>query len=102
MVDIQSIPRLHRRAFEAYEKYCAIKEEEKRLNARLQELTKARKQEEATLATQFGTGDSRRLPNNIILTRKVITVPDKIVTPDMVGSVVTKGYSYALYKEIKG
>lgn len=99
---VQQLPRLHQRALEAWEKYQAIKTEKSRLNARIKELEKAEKEQDSILFTQIGKEGMRRLPGNLILSRKVVTVPDKIITQEMVGTVATKGYSYSIYKEIEG
>lgn len=96
------LPVLHDRAVLAWEKYQAIKAEKRKLQARLDELDKVQKELDKLLSTQFPHGHGRRLmKNGIFLERKVIPVPALIVTADMFGDVVRKGYSYAQYKEVK-
>lgn len=102
-LDIKEVPYLNRVAAEAYEKYRAIKEEKSRLQARIAELAKAEALQDNLLKTQFGEETKfRRLVGGLILTRKMIVVEPKIVTPEMVGTVVRKGYEYPEYKEIEG
>ena len=102
LVPKAQLPYLNKRAQDAWEKYQAIKAEKKRLEARIQELKKAEGEQDAILKTQFWDGEGeRRLPGGILLSRHVIHVKDKVVTPEMVGSVITRGYSYPLYKELE-
>lgn len=104
MVDIQTVPRLAPRAMDAYERYCAIKEERSRVEARAKELKKAQEAQEAIFSTQFGEFvPERRIPGNKILHCETKKIEPKIVTADMpVGTVITKGYSYNLYTEVAG
>lgn len=98
----KQLPVLHDRAELAWEKYQAIKNEKKRLQARLDELDKVQRELDQLLSTQFPDGQGRRrMSNGLFLERKIIPVPPLIVTADMFGDVVRKGYSYAQYKEVK-
>lgn len=101
MIDLQTIPRLGKNSLLAYEKWLAIKAERSRLQARLEELEEAQKDQEYIFSKQFDeTHDSRRIPGNRILQQKFVTVADKLVTQEMVGTVVRKGYSFTTYKEV--
>lgn len=97
-----SLPYLPLRARDAWEKYQAIKAELTRVNARVAELEKAKKEQDAILITMFPEGQgARRLPGGKLLVRKLITVEPQVVTPEMVGTTTRKGYSYPEYKEVE-
>lgn len=103
MVDIQEIPRISRRGALAYEKWSAIKKERSLLEARAKELKKAQDAIESEIAENFSDDlHERRLVGNKILQYTHHVFPDRIVTPEMVGTVIAKGYSYNTYKEIEG
>lgn len=77
-----------------YEKYKAIAMELSLVSARAKELEKAKKEQQEELEKLFRDKTVRRLSPNVLLEKKVITVPEAVVT--------RKGYSYSTYKEIEG
>jgi hypothetical protein len=92
MVDLQLIPRMAPRAMEAYEKYCAIKEERSRVEARSRELKAAMEKQEAIFGTQFTEGmTDRRIPGGKLVHCKTVNVAEHI----------QKAYSYHLYSEVE-
>ncbi len=91
LTEVNDAPRLSPRAMEAYEKYCAIKEERSRVEARARELKKAQEAQEAIFSTQFDDlHTDRRIPGQKLLHCNKITIPQHTV----------KEYSYYKWSEV--
>lgn len=98
----EAVPYLSVGSWNEYERWKAVKEEKKRLNARIAELDYAASQLDHRMAAEFEeSGGIRRLPGNLILKREEIVVDPKIATQAMVGAVIIKGYSYPRYEEVQ-
>lgn len=96
------IPRLPKKGALVYEKLAAIKTELSQVNQRVKELDNAKRLIQGELDVFFQDTPQKRLAPNVILSVTVTTVKDTVITPEMVGKVLRKGYTYNTYKEVEG
>jgi hypothetical protein len=70
--------------------------------ASIKNLKTERDELDVRLASAFARSGVWRLRTGLSVLREVVMVADKICTPDMVGTVIRKGYSFVKYKHLSG